>query len=526
VLRKITSALGIKTTTQTWPRKNTPPFGFHGGLRLNPNKRAFNSRTQWPNIVDLEAPELLIIPLINYQKQRLTPQVHVSDVVKRGQALASGIVSPASGTVESIEQHEIIHPGGLQSTCIVIRNDELDTPINTRMSSQVASLPAVLNNQHDASWQNKIEHFVAQPNQVLDQAALQGLGGAGFPTAQKLLSAEQTVQTLIINAAECEPEIACDEALMQSSSLHIAYGISALVRLTQCEKCIVAIEDTKTRAIEAMRNALDQIEQAEQADRNIELMIIPTRYPAGAESPLIQNVTGQFIPHNEKPISYGTLLDSRVVSLGGASMPNPCNVRVRFGTPISYVLERTSNTITDSSLRIRAGGPLSGFDLQTTDVPITATTNCILVEAERNEPVAQPCIRCDDCADVCPALLQPQQLYWHAQAAEHDKCEALQLDACIECGCCDLVCPASIKLTETFRFEKSNAHFIQSQKKSAADAELRFLQRENRLELRSQARQKALEQRKENLKSRTQTDQDKIKAALTRVRAKRGVQKD
>jgi len=534
-----------------FPGNNIAPYGFHGGLCLDTNKRALHNNaesaeTESSEIIEIQAPAQLIVPLIDYQKQSLSPMVQLHEQVQRGQALAKGIASPVSGMIAAIEPREIIHPGGLQATAVVINNDGLDTPMDTNIVYQDdLKQQGGLHDNGQVSAQAKIARFVAHPESVLDHAALAGLGGAGFPTAQKLLPTDRAVQTLIINAAECEPEIACDEALMQSSSRQIAYGINALIQLTKCEKCIVAIEDTKTLAIESMRHAFELI------NLNAELLVIPTRYPAGAESPLIQNVTGHFIPHNEKPITYGVLcinvatayalwqaingqaMDSRVVSLGGARMPNPCNVRVRFGTPVSYVLEQSGNvsndnstdSSTDNAMRIRAGGPLSGFDLHTTDVPITATTNCILAEAALNLPPAQPCIRCDDCADVCPAMLQPQQLYWYAQAAEHDKCQALQLDACIECGCCDLVCPASIKLTETFRFAKSAANFVKVQQKSAAVAEQRFLEREHRLASREQARQFAIEQRKEKLKSQKQPDSEKINAALARVRSKRNAKK-
>jgi len=539
VLKKIASVFSRIGSTDHSQGKQIAPHGFHGGLRLDTNKRALRNNTASAGIIDIHPPALLTVPLINYRKHSLAPKVQLHEHVKRGQALADGIVSPASGVVEAIEQHKIVHPDGLSTLSVVIRNDGLDTPINTDTILQHNNQePAAEQDNNNASAQAKIAHFIANPASVLDHAALAGLGGAGFPTAEKLLPADRVVQTLIINAVECEPEIACDEALMQTASMQIAYGISALTQLTGCEKCVVAIEDTKTLAIESMQAALELI------NCNAQLMVIPTRYPAGAESPLIQNVTGQFIPHNKKPISYGVLcinvatthalwqaingqaMDSRVVSLGGASMPNPCNVRVRFGTPVSYVLTQTGNATTDKAIRIRAGGPLSGFDLHTTDVPVTATTNCILAEAATSEPAAQPCIRCDDCADVCPAKLQPQQLYWYTQAAEHDKCEELQLDACIECGCCDLVCPASIKLTETFRFAKSHADYLKVQQISAADAEQRFLERESRLTLKEQARQAAIQLRKKKLKSQKQPGSEKINEALARVRAKRNTQKE
>jgi len=537
MLSKLAKSIGFgKSSSKAW-KTNSAPHGFHGGLCLDTNKRALGNNNP-TSIVNIEPPELLVVPLINYGKQTLSPHVQLNEQVQRGQAVAPGICAPVSGCIEGIEHRQIIHPGGLQALSVIIRNDGLDTSIRTNADQPLDQTHVVAPQGSHATVKDKIARFVARPELVLDHAALVGLGGAGFPTTQKILPTNQNIQTLIINAAECEPEIACDEALMQTSAAQIAYGILALVSLTQCSHCVLAIEDTKTQAIASMRSALQNI------DGNVELMIIPTRYPTGAQSLLIQTVTGQFIPHNEQPIAHGVLcinvatahalwlaingqpLDSRVVSLGGAGMPNPCNVRVRFGTLVSYVLEQTGNAPAVDTMRIRAGGPLSGFDLHSTDVPVTATTNCILCEPAISEPIAQPCIRCGDCADVCPAMLQPQQLYWYTQAAEHDKCDALHLDACIECGCCDLVCPSSIKLTETFRFEKSNANFIKAQQASAILAEQRFEERKVRIEMKTQARQRAIEQRKEKLKTPSQPDSKNISAALARARAKQNAKKD
>lgn len=556
VLKTITSALRVDAIASALQPgltgKKTAPYGFHGGLCLDTNKRALRNSAS-PSIVKLEPPTLLVVPLIDYDKQTLAPVVRVHEHVKRGQALATGVVSPVSGVVEAIEQRDLIHPGGLQTLCVVIRNDGFDTPakslpgieykpsvqLQPQQSSSTQPRSNMIDHTNDhADVDAKINLFVAQPESVLDYAALTGLGGAGFPTARKLDAVNHSIHTLIINAAECEPEIACDEALMQSSAQQIAYGINALIQLTKCEECIIAIEESKEQAIESMRAAIANI------DSCARLMIIPTRYPAGAQSPLIQNVTGRYIPHNEKPATYGVLcinvatahalwiaingqaLDSRIVSLGGSGMPNPCNVRVRFGTPIAYVLDNTGNSQATNSMRIRAGGPLSGFDQQCTNAPITATTNCILAEPVITEMPAQACIRCGDCADVCPAYLQPQQLHWFTQAEQYHKCDELNLDACIECGCCDLVCPASIKLTETFRFAKATINVIQTQQQSAIEAEQKFEEHENRLARRAQERQRAIEERKEKLKSQQQPDNDKISAALTRARAKRGANKN
>ena len=572
----------------------TPPFRFNGGLTLAPNKRALTG-----GVAELPLPQTLVLPLTNYAKQPLTPLVEIGESVSRGQVLAEGIVAPTSGIITAIEEHQTIHPASLSINSIVLTSDghdeRLDTaqPINAeRTIRQIVAALAEADTGTDASTDTDTNSYInsnTNPDnnsgarkglgsdtdtgtstststststitgagrgndteqkkasdanrklghgnharQLLANYALAGLGGAGFPTAEKLLATRYGLKTLIINGAECEPEIACDELIMQSDAAGIAHGIDALVKVTQCTHCVLAIEDSKPDAIKSMRDALNAI------DSVVEVMVIPTRYPTGAESPLIQVVTGHSIPHNEKPTEYGVLcinvatafafwhalhnqpLDSRVVSLGGSAMPNPCNVRVRLGTPVSFVLANTDNLLDTDNIRYRAGGPLSGFDLTSLSAPVSVRTNCILAEPQRQETPPQPCIRCGDCVDVCPSKLLPQQLHWYAMAEDLKKCAQLNLDACIECGCCDLVCPASIKLTETFRFAKSQQLFARQQQQKAEEAQHRHVERELRLEQRKLAKEAAIKQRKQSLKAKQKPGAEDINAALARARAHR-----
>lgn len=517
--------------------KPRAPFSFHGGLKLDTSKRAL-TRFNSTGIKELPLPAKLVVPLIDYHKNNIEPLVNIQQTVSRGQTIAPGIISPANGTVSVIEPCEFIHPGGLSVNSVVI-----DTHANNSENPPV-SIPSA------KAAQAMINSFAEQPIETLEQAALVGLGGAGFPTLHKIKSANNGIHTLIINAAECEPEIACDEALMLAEPEAIALGIETLVQLTQCQQCIIAIEDSKPLAQQQLSEAINTF------DVNAAIMTIPTRYPTGAETTLIEVVTGKRLAyrnanspttksqttpseHGIVCINIGTAhalwqmvernqaLDSRVVSLGGSNMRNPCNVRVRFGTPVNFVLSATDNTPDNAHTRIRAGGPLSGFDLHSLNAPITANTNCILAEAAFIETPAQPCIRCGQCADVCPVKLLPQQLHWYAQSEDHDKCAQLNLAACIECGCCDLVCPASIKLTETFRYAKSTARFLSEQNQKADEAEQRFKNREERLKQREADRKAAIEKRKQAVKSQDKkTNTDRIKAALERARTKQKSSKD
>ncbi len=492
------------------------PFPIFGGIELAPQKRALNGA-----IITLATPPQLTIPLLNYQRDELRPAVAVGDLVKRGQTLASDLIAPSSGEVFAIEPKPIIHPAGLSAPCVLIQCDGLDTALEPAKNA-------------NATPQDTLQQFLENPIPVLEKAALLGLGGAGFPTAQKILNTGKTkTHTLIINAAECEPEIACDEALMEQDALGIAWGIRALAGLVQCENCIVAIEDSKPAAMAAMQQALDLVQS------NAEMLVIPTKYPTGAESTLIKAVTGIHLPYDKKPVDHGivcfnvatahalwnaingTALDSRVVSLGGDAMPNPCNARVRFGTSIDFILQQTNNASVLGTTQLRVGGPLSGFNIAHADLSITANTNCILATTPTPPEQSLACIRCGDCADVCPANLLPQQLHWYAMAENIDACSKLNLNACIECGCCDLVCPSHIALTETFRFAKSQQKAIKHEAQRAQIAEQTFKEREVRLARIQQEKLAALEKRKQSIAERAKTSAEKpINDAIARAKAK------
>ncbi len=495
---------------------DSAPYPIIGGIALAPQKRALTGA-----ILEIAPPAHLTIPLLNYQREALRPSVAIGEQVKRGQAIAKGLLASSSGEVVAIESKPIIHPAGLSASCVIIECDGLDTALTTV-------------NSNNATPQHRLQTFINDPAPTIENAALVGLGGAGFPTDQKIWNTHKpTPHTLIINAAECEPEIACDEALMEQDATAIAWGVQTLVALTQCEHCIVAIEDSKPAAIDAMRNALESIQS------DARLLIIPTKYPTGAESTLIKAVTGVHLPYNKKPIDHGfvcinvatahalwraingTALDSRIVSLGGDGMSNPCNVRVRFGSSIDYVLSQTNNAAALDNTQLRVGGPLSGFNISNAYLPVTARTNCILATTTTQPSAVLACIRCGDCADVCPATLLPQQLHWHAVADNISTCTQLNLDACIECGCCDLVCPSNIPLTETFRYAKSQQRAIEIEEQRAQKAEQTFAAREIRLARLEQEKAEAIAQRKKTIAARAKQRADKpINDAIARAKAR------
>jgi len=388
---------------------------------------------------------------------------------------------------------------------------------------------------------------------------IHGLGGAGFSTSEKLqigINASEGIKVLIINAVECEPVISCDEALMMSCADDIISAVQSLIRMTRCQRCLLAIETDKIQALDAIRRALEgsgkvgksTVDAGYDANHStttitssdalpaIELQLLSPVYPSGAERPLIERITGVALGGSTKPAEHGIVcinvatalaawraqqgypLISRVVTIAGARAQNPINVRVRFGTRIADVLQMSGNADYPMDSQVRVGGPLSGFYVEDLSAPITANCNCIAIEAPEKITQPSPCIRCGACSDVCPVDLLPQQLYWYARADDLTSSTLFGLENCIECGCCDVVCPSSIPLTQTFRYAHDGLREQQRQEHLAALAEQRFEQRQTRQAARVLLREQKREAARARLK--TNTD-DPIADALKRAQRRK-----
>ncbi|MFK7889307.1 MAG: electron transport complex subunit RsxC [Granulosicoccus sp.] len=479
---------------------------IHGGLSLPRHKPGLPSDGHIPR---LALPDQLIIPLLDYHKNILRPLVETGQYIRLGQAVAKGIIAPASGVVQSLSPRAIIHPSQKHALCATLTVDR--------------------------AAQESLESAVHAPldlltEQRLEQCAIVGLGGAGFSTAQKL--AGRAIHTLVINAVECEPGISCDESLLISDAHGVVQAIHALIQFSQCQRCVIATEDDKPEALEALRAALAEM-QWQQAVKP-ELLQLQPVYPTGAERPLIQRITGQKIPYPKKPVNLGIAclnvatvyaagrarrglpLVSRILTISGSKARNPCNVHVRLGTRVADVLQQTGNA-PDRQTQVRAGGPLSGFELLHTDAPVCATSNCLSLEAVAPKPQPQPCIRCGECSKVCPVKLLPQQLFWYTENDELDNAERFGLSSCIECGCCDVVCPSSISLTQLFRYGKSAAADKSRQTTEAETARQRYQLREERLA----AVESIKQQKRQEAQKRLTEGSSAITDALQRARERR-----
>ncbi|SLM63116.1 MULTISPECIES: electron transport complex subunit RsxC [Dickeya] len=491
-------------------------WDFKGGIHP-PEMKTQSSRIP---LRQVPLPDYFIIPL----KQHIGPQgdvcVNVGDRVLRGQPLTRGtgkmlpVHAPTSGTVHAIRHHLSNHPSGLTELSIILMPDGQD------------------------SWcerQPLDDYRQCSPSQLLahlHQAGIAGLGGAGFPTAAKLQGGLQRIETLIINAAECEPYITADDRLMQECAQEIAQGIDILDSLLQPKRILLGIEDNKPEAIAALRQVLGDFPR-------IAMRVIPTKYPSGGAKQLTKILTGKEVPFGKHSAAIGVLMQNvgtayaikravingeplteRVVTLTGDALRNPGNVWARLGTPVRHLLRHAGYHVTTTQPMVVMGGPLMGFSLPALDVPVIKTSNCILAPArDEIQPPdeEQACIRCGKCADACPAGLLPQQLYWFSRGDEHEKARQHHLFDCIECGACAYVCPSNIPLVQYYRQEKAEIQALDREAQKAAQAKARFDARQARLEQEKQARQLRHQQAAATVSG---SDKAAVMAALERVRHK------
>ncbi len=501
------------------------PSGFYGGLRLPTDKHELAEHP----LREAPLPDEIVLPLDQHTGLPAAPVVKVGDRVLRGQLLASpdGLISAAvhastSGTVTAIEARPVPHPSGLPGQCIVVRPDGDD---------RWCDPDPVRGDYHTED--------PVRVRQRVRAAGIVGLGGAVFPTSTKLTArADIHLHTLILNGAECDPEISCDEVLMRTAADDIIEGARVVLHVLQVNRCVIGIEEDKPQCEEALRAAV-----ATADDDRFEVIRVPAIYPEGSERQLIQALSGEEVPSEGLPLDIGFVcinvataaavrnavidgraLTERVVTVTGRGVNEPANVVTRFGTPVASLIELCGG-YRDEADRLVLGGAMMGFSVPADNIPVVKASNSVLVmtaHEARGDALVRPCIRCGECARVCPSRLLPQQLYWHAVSGNHDQLHRHNLYDCIECGCCDYVCPSHIRLAEHFRYAKAGLAMREIEQERAALARLRFDNREVRLARERAGRAARLAHKKAEA-ARPSTDDERRKAiadVMQRVEAK------
>ena len=484
---------------------------FHGGLALASHK----AESTGQGLQACAMPARLDVPLLQHAGRPARACVVAGEAVARGQriGIADGdgadVHAPCAGRVLEVRPRELPRfPGQWAQHVLIETTGDLPAQV----------MPAL-------DWRR------AEPEALRERiraAGVVGLGGAGFPTAEKLRVARNL---LVLNGAECEPWIACDDALLREHANDVVMGGRMMARVAGAARVWLAIEDTMDQALAAARAAADAV-----GDGEVEVVAVPTRYPEGGERQLIQALTGEEVPRGGLPrdigvlvqnvataraawraVALGETLCTRVVTVTGRGVARPGNFVVPLGTSVAQLVQQAGG-YTGGAARLLLGGPMMGVALPHDDFPIGKQDNCVLVMVHDELPDAaapMPCIRCGDCASACPARLLPQMLLQQVRAGDLERARGQGLADCIECGCCDVVCPSHIPLTRQFRLARSELQISAAETARALAARERHEARGQRL-----ARESAELEQRQQARRAAGGDADAVAAALERVRAR------
>lgn len=463
-------------------------FDFPGGIHPPGRKQRSNHAA----LIEAPLPSRVVLPLLQHSGQPATPCVATGDTVNVGSVIAkregmisSNLHASISGIVRQVN-----------ASHIAIDSDGKDDWLL----------------QPSLDWQR------ADPKALLErlnESGIVGLGGAGFPTHIKARVVERhAINTLVVNAAECEPYITADDLTLRHYAGEVLEGAQIIAKLCGAAYVVIGIEDNKPEAIKALNQALEQAPPDGQR-ASVALKIVATRYPSGGERQLIKLLLNLNVPSGGLPADVGVLchnpgtllaiqravcegqpLVSRVVTLTGEAIAQPGNRWVRLGTSVRELLEQ-SGLDHPALHQVIQGGPMMGTPLLDLDTPVTKLTNCLIAATLQElppSPAESPCIRCGECESVCPVSLLPQQLHWYARAQNDTKMEHYHLFDCIECGACSYVCPSHIPLVVDYREAKSRIRLQRLEAAKAEYAKHRFEFRQARLareEAEKQARKEA-----------------------------------
>lgn len=423
---------------------------FHNGVKIE----EFKELSENSSLLISEIPSEVTIPLDQHIGAPSKCLVKKNDEVAVGQLIgeASGnfsanVHSSVAGIVKEVKDMQTA--SGKSCKAVVIKTEGFEQEANFE--------------KRDPSGFTK-EEIV----QAIKDNGIVGMGGASFPTHIKY-SPTKPVDTVIINGAECEPYITCDDFVMKTKADELILGLELLVKAAGAKKGIIAIEDNKPEAIKSIKDALNK-----KSSNNLDIATLVTKYPQGDEKRIIDAVLHRQVPSGGLPLDVGVIVSNasstlavyeacyfnkplyeRYMTVSGHGVKDPHNMLVRIGTPFEFLIDQCGG-LTEDYGKIINGGPMMGIAQPKADLPVEKATNSILVlnKEESQVPVMSPCIRCSKCVNVCPVGLMPLYIHKFSLREEFEKAQELNIMDCIECGSCSYICPAKRPLVEAIRFGK------------------------------------------------------------------------
>jgi electron transport complex protein RnfC len=427
---------------------NQGKLTFKGGVHVPEHKEL----TEHKSIEMAKSPKFAYIPLHQHIGAPCDAVVSVGDKVKIGQKIGESgafvsvtVHASIAGTVKEIKA--MYTPTGMKTNCVVIENDYSEEMFESLKTNDLSKLTA--------------KEIIA----IIKENGITGLGGACFPAHVKFsVPEDKPIDTVILNGAECEPYLTSDHRLMLEYPEAVVFGLKAIKKALNVENAVIAVENNKMDAIEALKNAI-------KPEDGIQVLALKTKYPQGGEKSIIYAVTGRSLGTGALPMEVGCVVSNvatskaisdaillgkslyeRVVTVTGKGIKEPKNLMARIGTPFSELIEQ-SGGFSSKPGKIISGGPMMGIAQFGIDAPIIKGSGGILVltEEETIEQPVLPCIKCGKCIEVCPSRLQPLFISAYALKNNHERADSFDAMACIECGACSYICPAKRPLAESIK---------------------------------------------------------------------------